>query len=1062
MMAASKVLMLKPGEFAIWRMRIEQYIQMMDYDLWDVIDNGPTLPKTQVVEGVTTLVPITSVEDKAQRRLELMEAIEKIFGGNATTKKTQRNLLKQQYKNFTASNSEMLDQTFNRLQKLIIQLELLGEKLSEEYVNQNLLRSLSPEWNTHVVAWRNKADLDTMSMDDLYNNLNVYEPEVKEMSSLNSSTQNMAFVSSSNNYSTNGAVNTAQAVNTTQAVNIAQAVNTALGVSTSGAQVNATNIDNLIDIHLDDFEEMDLRWQMAMLTMRARRKCKAPRSQDTKHKESTRRNVPVETPLSTALNEQLTKDLKKLELMVLGYKSGLESIEERLKFFKTNKSIYLEDIKLLKVEIQMTDIAITELRRKLDLVLKEKDNIQLTVDKLENASKSRKTHRLSDCRQLQETVRGNPQMDLQGKGVIDSGCSRHMTGNMSYLTDYEEINRGYVAFEGNPKGEKITGKDHLGKFDGKADKEFFVGYSLSSKAFRVFNIRKRIVEENLHIRFSENTPNVVDLKSSQDDGFQPSSDSGKKVDKDPSKGSEWKDQEQEDNVNSTNNVNAASTNGVNTVSENINDDEEADMNNMDTTIPVSPVPTTRIHKDHPLDQVIRDLHSTTQTRNMLKNLEEHKKNPKRAIGTKWVFQNKKDERCIMTRNKARFIAQGHTQEEGIDYDEVFAPVVKIEALRLFLDYASFKDFVVYQMDVKSAFLYGKIEEEVYACQPPGFEDLYFPYKVYKVKKALYGLHQAPRACSGLLLRQEPSTGKHKYRPMKPRRKVTGVPQPSDSMENVADEAVYKELDDRLATPNESSSERTDLGGGPRCQESLEDTIAKTSTAASTATISIDEVTLAQELTELKYIKPKAKAKGIVFHEPEESKTTTTIPKPKSQDKGKTIMIEEPVKLKKKDQIMLDEEVALKLQAELQAKFDEEQRLATEEKRNKPPTQAQQIKIMCTYLKNMEAKKIKDLKNKSFDSIQKIFDKATKKVNTFETISSELVEGSSKRVGTEPEQESFKKQKIYYDKEIAKLKQLVKIIPDEERVAIDVVPLAVKPPSIVDWKIHKRERKAIIR
>ncbi|GJX05732.1 putative reverse transcriptase domain-containing protein [Tanacetum coccineum] len=152
MVAASKVPMLKPGEFELWRMRIEQYIQMIDYALWEVIENGATLPKTQVVEGVTTVMPITSAEDKAQRRLEvkarstlmmgipnkhqlkfnsikdaklLLEAIEKRFGGNEATKKTQRNLLKQQYENFTAPSSEMLDQTFDRLQKLVSQLELL-------------------------------------------------------------------------------------------------------------------------------------------------------------------------------------------------------------------------------------------------------------------------------------------------------------------------------------------------------------------------------------------------------------------------------------------------------------------------------------------------------------------------------------------------------------------------------------------------------------------------------------------------------------------------------------------------------------------------------------------------------------------------------------------------------------------------------------------------------------------------------------------------------------------------------------------------------------------------
>ncbi|GKG37829.1 putative ribonuclease H-like domain-containing protein, partial [Tanacetum coccineum] len=99
----------------------------------------------------------------------------------------------------------------------------------------------------------------------------------------------------------------------------------------------------------------------------------------------------------------------------------------------------------------------------------------------------------------------------------------------------------------------------------------------------------------------------------------------------------------------------------------------------------------------------------------------------------------------MIRNKARLVAQGYTQEDGIDYNEVFAPFDNIEAIRLFLAYASFKDFVVYQMDVKSAFLYGKIEEEVYVCQPPGFKDPEFPDRVYRVEKALYGLHQAPRA-----------------------------------------------------------------------------------------------------------------------------------------------------------------------------------------------------------------------------------------------------------------------------------------------------------------------------
>nr|GEY78160.1 hypothetical protein [Tanacetum cinerariifolium] len=200
--------------------------------------------------------------------------------------------------------------------------------------------------------------------------------------------------------------------------------------------------------------------------------------------------------------------------------------------------------------------------------------------------------------------------------------------------------------------------------------------------------------------------------------------------------------------------------------------EEADVSNMETTITASPTPTLRIHKDHPKIQIICPVDTPIQTRHKSKEMEEHnfiatfhqKTNPAllqfclfscflsqnvwslidcpkgvRPIGTKWVLKNKKDERGIVIRNKARLVAQGHTQEEEIDYDEVFAHVAGIEAIRLFLSYVSFMGFTVYQMDVKSAFLY------VYVMQPPGFQDLEFPARVYKVEKAIYGLHQAPRA-----------------------------------------------------------------------------------------------------------------------------------------------------------------------------------------------------------------------------------------------------------------------------------------------------------------------------
>nr|GEW15678.1 putative ribonuclease H-like domain-containing protein [Tanacetum cinerariifolium] len=283
------------------------------------------------------------------------------------------------------------------------------------------------------------------------------------------------------------------------------------------------------------------------------------------------------------------------------------------------------------------------------------------------------------------------------------------------------------------------------------------------------------MEENLHVKFSGNTTNIVGngpnwlfdidaptksmnykpvVAGNQSNGSmgkekKDAEDPGNKDNVVPSTEEPRVDQEEKDSVNNNNKVNVVSStinaanNEVNAVGrkssielpddpnmpdledisifEDSNEDvfgAEADLNNMESTFQVSPIPVTRIHKDHPLKQVIGNLHSAPQTRRMSKNLEEH--------------------------------GLRHTQEEGIDYDEVFTPVVRIEAIRLFLAYASFKDFVVYQMDVKSAFLYGKIKEEVYVCQPLGFEDPDFFDKVYKVEKALYGLHQAPRAWEGCL------------------------------------------------------------------------------------------------------------------------------------------------------------------------------------------------------------------------------------------------------------------------------------------------------------------------
>nr|GEX09906.1 ribonuclease H-like domain-containing protein [Tanacetum cinerariifolium] len=225
----------------------------------------------------------------------------------------------------------------------------------------------------------------------------------------------------------------------------------------------------------------------------------------------------------------------------------------------------------------------------------------------------RTTPKTYDLKETVNIVKGNPQYTLKDHRIFDSGYSRHMMGNKSFLTDYQEIDGGFVAFGGSPKGGKISRKD-TGIFD--------------------------------------------DAYDDRDVGV------------------------------------------------------EADTNNLDLSTVISLIPTIRVHKDHPKEQIIRDLNLLAQTRRMLNFSKKNSleilqfklqkvwtlvdlSNGKRAIGTKWVFRNKKDKRRIVIRNKTRLVAQGRTYEEGIDYDEGFAPVARIETIRIFLVYASFMRIYIF-------------------------------------------------------------------------------------------------------------------------------------------------------------------------------------------------------------------------------------------------------------------------------------------------------------------------------------------------------------------------------
>nr|GEY53118.1 putative ribonuclease H-like domain-containing protein [Tanacetum cinerariifolium] len=302
---------------------------------------------------------------------------------------------------------------------------------------------------------------------------------------------------------------------------------------------------------------------------------------------------------------------------------------------------------------------------------------------------------------------GNPHHALKDKGVIDSRCSRHMTGNMSYLSDFEELNGGYVAFRGNPKGGKISRKVKI--MTGKLD--FNDVYFVKELKFNLFSVSQMCDKKN-SVLFT-NTECLVlspDFKlpnESQNndgdaafDGKEPDIDAKKpesEVNVSPSSSAQSRKQDDKTKKEAKGKIPTIGQNSPNSTK----------TFSAAGPLNVAASPTYRKSSFIDASQLSDDLD--------MPDLEDI------------TYSDDEDD------------------EEGIDYEEVFAPVARIEAIRLFLAYASFMGFMVYQMDVKSAFLYVTIKEEVYVCQPLGFEDPDHPHKVYKVVKALYGLHQAPRA-----------------------------------------------------------------------------------------------------------------------------------------------------------------------------------------------------------------------------------------------------------------------------------------------------------------------------
>nr|GEV44179.1 putative ribonuclease H-like domain-containing protein [Tanacetum cinerariifolium] len=536
--------------------------------------------------GAEAAIPSKTTEQKIAKRNKF-KAKSTMFGGNKESKKIQKSI----HENFDASRSEGLDKTYDRLPSA---------------------------WNTHTLIMQNKSDLDTLSMDDLYNNVEVHRDNLLP--------QPMLMMSCFPSY-----------------------------------QSNSLQLDNedLEQIDTDDLEEMDLKWQSYQAE---------------------------EGPTDFALMAPSSSGSSR-------YKAG--------EGYHAVPPPYTENFMPPRLDMSFVGLDDSVFKSTMSETVTSVHETKTTASKTSKKSMEKP-----------KTVR-----------------------NKSFFIDYQEIDGGFVAFEGSPKGGiEINVNARQAGQEKASDHEYIL------LPFMLFN-----------------SPLSLSTRSSDDknDDEVPG-----KGDKGVSKGSRIDDQERTDSstqdvntagpsINTTNiNINTGSLN-INNASFNdhgmpsleetgifddvYNDREvgaEANINNLELLTVFSHIPTIRVHKYHPREQIIEDLNIATQTRRM-----------------------------IIFLKKMLWLATLTSSEEQITkiIKTAYLPIFslnrnpkRIEAIMLFLAYASFMGFIVYQVDVKSAFLYGTIEEEVYVCQPRGFEDPHFPNKVYKVEKALYGLHQAPKACKRLI------------------------------------------------------------------------------------------------------------------------------------------------------------------------------------------------------------------------------------------------------------------------------------------------------------------------
>ncbi|GJV38780.1 putative ribonuclease H-like domain-containing protein [Tanacetum coccineum] len=741
-----KLPILKKGEYDIWAMKMEHYLAHTDYPIWEVIQrgNGPVSVSTDTNGQIKVLPPKTAEEILARERerkarttllmaipedhlakfhkmtdsKEMWEAIKSIFGGNDESKKMQKYILKQQFEGFSVSPLKMPIKS-SLVAMISIRLKKFYKKTWKK-LQFDAVVQLSKEQEKSSFAFVNTVKhVKTHSFGHLIRDCNFHEKRMAKQVELNKKKSK----------------GTGQGENRPDDP---QQTLKGKGIVDSGCSRHMTGNKAYL-VKYQEFKGGSIAFGGS--------------------KGKITRKGKIRTGKLDFEDVYFVKELQYFNLFSLSQMCE-----------KKNKVLFTDtECLVLSPDFKLPDENQVLLRgpRQNNMYSFNLENIvptrglaclvaKATVDE------SNKWHRrLShvNFKNLNKLVKGNL---VRGKGP-------NWLFDLDYLTD--SMNYQPVIIEN--KANKTAGPKEANNSAGTQDnndvgnsemevepaQEYFVLPLWSSDTSTIKSSEAKNGGENPNGDIGAaraSSTNYVNTASTPVNTASPSG-NARAVRLSYPEPSKYANQD-DSQIPALEDIYEVPSEGIFTSASYDDEGAVADFTNLETIVNVSLIPQSRIHSIHPTTQILGDPYSAVQTRSKVNkssgahDLIEPKKisqaledESKKEIGTKWVYRNKKDERGVIVRNKARLVTQGHRQEEGIDYDEVFAPMARIEAIRIFLAFASYMGFIVYQMDVKSAFLYGTTDEEVYVSQPLGFIDPKFPKKVYKVVKALYGLHQAPIA-----------------------------------------------------------------------------------------------------------------------------------------------------------------------------------------------------------------------------------------------------------------------------------------------------------------------------